>query len=179
MSTIKYKVDEYGAEKIVLKEVNGQQKVGCECCDEWLIVDFSGYGVSGSICTPTAGFFAYTGQCWCEGGFYDGESNRQHIETNVGAARADGVWTSSVNFSVKAHSDEECDPYQPSGGICTGNNAGIRSGTLSVTYKGVTKSTDISLVIAEYGTNCSGEDVGKTITVYATPLGDGSYFEIV
>jgi hypothetical protein len=48
-----------------------------------------------------------------------------------------------------------------------------------VTYKGITKTASISLVVAEYGTNCSGEDVGKTITVYATPLGDGSYFEIV
>lgn len=170
MSTIKYKVDEYGAKKIILKDVDGQQKVGCECCEEWLVVDFSGYGVSGSICTPTAGFFAYTGQCWCEGGFYDGESNRQHIETNVGVARADGVWTSSVNFSVKAHSDQMCEECSPE----TSN-----SGTLSVTYKGITKTASISLVVAEYGSNCSGEDVGKTITVYATPLGDGSYFEIL
>lgn len=175
MPTIKYKVDEYGAKKIILKDVSGQQKVGCECCDEWLIVDFAGDNVSGSICGE--GFF--TAPCWCDGGNYDGESNRQHIETNVGAARADGVWTSSVNFWVKAHSDEECDPYQPSAGICTGNNAGTRSGTLSVTYKGVTKSTGISLVVAEYGTSCSGEDVGNIISVYATPLGDGSYFEIV
>lgn len=177
MPTIKYKVDEYGAKKIILKDVDGQQKVGCECCDEWLIVDFSGYSVSGSICTPTAGFFAYTGQCWCEGGFYDGESNRQHIETNVGAARADGVWTSSVNFSVKAHSDQGCEEYVSGTNKCSPETS--NSGTLSVTYKGVTKSTGISLVVAEYGSNCSGEDVGKTITVYATPLGDGSYFEIV
>ena len=168
MPTIKYKVDEYGAKKIILKDVNGQQKVSCECCDEWLIVDFTGTSVSGSICTSATGFFSTS--CWCEGGFYDGESTRDHIETNVGAARADGVWTSSVNFSVKAHSDQMCEECSPE----TSN-----SGTLSVTYKGITKTASISLVVAEYGSNCSGEDVGKTITVYATPLGDGSYFEIL
>lgn len=172
MPTIKYKVDEYGAKKIVLKDVNGQQKVGCECCNEWLIVDFfsdSVYGfLSGSICTPVMGFFPNNGgnYCWCEGGYYDGNSNRTHIETNLGEARADGVWTSSVNFSVKAHIDTLL------------QDANF-TGTLSVTYKGVTKSTSISLVAAEYGTNCSGEDVGKTITVYANPLGNENYFEIV
>ncbi|MEN9534834.1 MAG: hypothetical protein RLZ22_163 [Verrucomicrobiota bacterium] len=179
MPTIKYKVDEYSAKKIILKDINGQQKVGCECCDDWLFVDFSGTGVSGSICTPTIGFFSYSGgdQCWCEGGSYDGDSNRQHIETNVGAARTDGVWTSSVNFSVKAHSDQMCEEYVSGTNKCDPETS--TSGTLSVTYKGVTKSTAINLVIAEYGTNCSYEDVGKTITVYSTPLGDGSYFEIL
>lgn len=175
MPTIKYKVDEYGAKKIILKDVDGQQKVGCECCDEWLIVDFSGTSVSGSICTSTTGFFSTS--CWCEGGFYDGESTREHIETNVGAARTDGVWTSSVNFSVKAHSDQMCEEYVSGTNKCSPETS--NSGTLSVTYKGVTKSTGISLVVAEYGTACSGEDVSKTITVYAAPLGDGSYFEIV
>jgi hypothetical protein len=180
MATIKYTQDGSSTKKIILKNVDGQNKVSCECCDEWLVVDFSGTSVSGSICTSATGFFTYSegDDCWCEGGFYDGESNREHIETNVGAARTDGVWTSSVNFSVKAHSDQGCpDGYVSGTNKCSPETS--TSGTLSVTYKGVTKSTGISLVVAEYGSNCSGEDVGKTITVYATQLGDGSYFEIV
>lgn len=145
----------------------------CPCSEDWLVVDFSGTLVSGSICSQ--GFFVTP--CWCEGGFYDGESTREHIETDVGTARTDGVWTSSVNFSVKAHSEQFCEEYVSGTNKCSPETS--TSGMLSVTYRGVTKSTSISLVVATYSTNCSEEDVGKTITVYATPLGDGSYFEIV
>ena len=154
---------------------NGENASVADCSCDWLIVEFFGESASGSICSQ--GFSSRL--CWCEGGFYDVGSTRSRIVTAVDAARADGVWTSSVNFAVKAHSDEPCDPFQASGGICTGNNAGTRSGTLSVTYRGVTKSTSIGLVVAEYGTNCSEEDVGKIITVYANKLADESYFEIV
>lgn len=176
MATIKYKVnpeDSQSTPRIVIKDINGQKKVGCECCaaDEWLIVDFypknSSGMISGSICNP---YFFYDGFdfCWCEGGKYDGNSGRQRIETNVGAAKADGVWTSSVNFSIKAHIDfEGADPTQQ------------RDAAISVSYKGTAKISYFTTIEDELGSNCTIHPVNRTITIYATRLADGSYFEIM
>lgn len=190
METIKYTTD-YSSDtkKIIVKYDydSRQHRVSCECCD-WLIVDFYGasYWMQGSICTDAYGFFASKSQdgntpCWCEGGFYDGNSSRSHIETNVGAARQDGWWTSSVNFYIKAHDDKECDDYsgmmESNSNRCPGE--GPHSGSVAVTYKGVTKMATITLVVAEYGSNCSFEDVGVTITVYKDKLNDGSYFTLL
>lgn len=166
-----------GVTSVILKQVDGVTKVSCACCEEWLVVDFSGSSdggyVSGSICSTTTGFFGTS--CWCEGGFYEGASDRQHIETNVGLARNDGIWTSSVNFTVKAHMETDCYGEEVDN-VCQPQTS--TPGTLSVTYKGVTKSADIELIEALLESACSGFDVGLTITVYATALGDGSYFEI-
>ena len=162
----------------IVRVVTKGGKPSCTCCDcnEFLVVDFSGTGstgfVSGSICANGFGW----NPCWCESGTYDDNSTRSHIVTNVGLARCDGVWTSSVNFEVKAHWDVQCDEFIDGTNYC--DPLATTSGTLSVTYKGVTKTDSMTLINAEYGTNCSGEDVDLTITVYATALGDGSYFEI-
>ena len=161
---------------VVLK--GGKPSCGCCCADEWLVVDFAGSGAggsaSGSICAAGFGW----APCWCESGTYDDavDSTRQHILTNVGLARCDGVWTSSVNFTVKAHWDRMCESYIEGTDRCDPLESS--AGTLSVTYKGVTKTAGMTLIHAERGTNCTAEDVGLTITVYAAALGDGSYFEI-
>lgn len=177
MATIKYRVnpeDSQPTPKIALKDINGQKKVSCECCaaDEWLIVDFypkdSGGMISGSICNPY--FFDESFDfCWCEGGNYDGNSSRQRIETNVGKAKADGVWTSSVNFDVRAHIDvgDGADPTQQ------------RDAVISVSYKGITKISYFTTIEDELGSNCTIHPVNRTITIYATKLADGSNFEIV
>jgi len=172
-----------GVTKVIVKQVNGVIKASCACCcDEWLVVDFpnsdviGGIGASGSIC---ADGFGFQYGCWCEGGTYDHplDSGRQHILTNVGLARCDGVWTSSVNFAVKAHRETYCDGMYVEGtAICDPQTS--TSATLSVTYKGVTKTASMDLLHAELESNCTGFDVGLTITVYAAALGDGSYFEI-
>jgi hypothetical protein len=183
MATIKYTQDGSSTKKIILKNVDGQNVVSCECCvvDEWMIVDFepknnADGSVSGSICNP--GFFYSSYDfCWCEGGIYDGNSSRQLIETNVGAARADGVWSSSVNFDVKAHLEYPCETFIPDTSICDPQTT--YTGSISVTYKGVTKSQNMNLFRAERGSDCTIYDVSPIITVYSTPLGDGSYFEIV
>lgn len=167
MPTIKY-IETDGVKRIVTKD----GKASCECCNQLLDVLFSpisssdGY-LSGSICA--SGFFG--SECWCEGGIYDVPQypiTRDHIVTDVGAARQDGVWSSSVNFDVTAHWDAEF-------GTGTGDEAFI-----DVTYRGETKTASLgNLNIREYGTSCSGESTGKTIIIYAAPLSDGSYFEIV
>lgn len=159
---------------VVLK--NGKPSCACCCADEWIVVDFAGSGtggyVSGSICADGFGWYP----CWCESGIYDGVSNRHHIETNVGMARCDGVWTSSVNFTVKAHWDRLCEDYIEGTDRCDPLESS--DGTLSVTYKGATKTASMTLIHAERGSSCTAEDVGLTVTVYAAALGDGSYFEI-
>lgn len=172
MPTIKY-IETDGVRRIVTKD----EKASCECCSQLFDVLFyptttSDGGMSGTICisdeTTADAFGFFFGGCWCEGGAYDVDSTRQHIVTDVGSARQDGVWSSSLNFEVNAHWDAE-------GGTGTGDEAFI-----DVTYRGITKTASLgNLTIAEYGTNCSGESTGVTITIYATPLPDGSYFEIV
>lgn len=173
MSTIKY-IETDGVKRIVTKE----GKASCECCGGQLLdvlfypTTTSEGAMSGTICisdeATADGFGFFFGGCWCEGGYYDVDSTRQHIVTDVGSARQDGVWSSSVNFDVNAH-------WDASGGTGTGGAAFI-----DVTYKGTTKTASLgNLTIAEYGTNCSGESTGVTITIYATKLPDGSYFEIV
>ena len=172
MPTIKY-IETNGVKRIVAKD----GKVSCGCCSELLDVLFyptttSEGSMSGTICisdeTTADAFGFYFSGCWCEGGIYDVDSTRQHIVTDVGAARQDGVWSSSVNFEVNAH-------WDAGDGTGTGDEAFI-----DVTYRGITKTASLgNLTIAEYGSNCSGESTGVTITIYATPLPDGSYFEIV
>jgi hypothetical protein len=179
MPTIKYKEDEEGGKRIPTKD----GKVSCGCCggDEWMIVDFepknsANGSVSGAICN-SGFFYAAWDFCWCEGGIYNGDGGRQRIETNVGAARADGVWSSSVNFSVRAHLDWECETYMPDSATCDPQTN--YTGSISVTYKGETKSKNMDLFRAQIGSQCTHYDVSPIITIYSTPLGDGSYFEIV
>lgn len=177
MATIKYTEIE-GVKRIATRD----GKVSCECCGGVVGFDVQFYpetssqgSISGTICISDEAianaFGFFFGGCWCEGGLYDiplDPPTRDHIITDVEAARRDGVWSSSVNFEVNAHWDKI-------DGTGTGDEAFI-----DVYYKGKTKTASLgSLAIAEYGTNCSGESTGKTIIIYATPLPDGSYFEIV
>jgi hypothetical protein len=174
METIKYAEVE-GIKRIATR--NG--KVSCECCNGLFGLDVRFYpetssqgSMSGTICisdeTIANAFGFFFGGCWCESGSYDVDSNRQHIITDVDAARQDGVWSSSLNFEVNAHWDRL-------DGTGTGDEAFI-----DVYYKGKTKTASLgSLAITETGSNCSGESTGKTIIIYAAPLSDGSYFEIV
>ena len=85
----------------------------------------------------------------------------ERVDVRVDKARTDGLWTSSYNIECFAGW------YQPADGS--------GSATLSVTYKGITKTMTISP-----GTqNSCASTAVATITVYSTALGDGSFFEII
>lgn len=88
----------------------------------------------------------------------------------MGAAKADGVWTSSVNFSLKAHIDV---------GDGTADQTQQRDAAISVSYKGTAKISYFTTIEDELGSNCTIHPVNRTITIYATRLADGSYFEIM
>jgi hypothetical protein len=168
MAAIRY-IKQNSVSRIFAKD--GKIQCGI-CCGGGLDVQFypktsvDGF-MSGTICA----LLFFPTDCWCDTGLYNIPADpitRDHIITDVEAARQDGVWSSSVNFEVNAHWDKL-------DGSGTGGAAFI-----DVTYKGTTKTASLgNLTIAEYGTNCSGESTGVTITIYATQLPDGSYFEIV
>ena len=146
----------------------------CTCCFELAITyDWRGTGQY-DLDTNTQAFGESVG--WSCGGSGDyvlwlpggsgalddtSQNGFERVDVRVDKARTDGLWTSSYNIQCKAGW------FTPAGGS--------GSATLSVTYRGTTKTKTISPGTQN---NCASTAVA-TITVYSTALGDGSFFEII
>lgn len=193
MATIKYTQDGSSTKKIITKNVDGQNVVSCECCGVaqdliWVYVDRyletsanpdcggyflyyaisyqlpSGNQLSGLSCgAPSYGEcdFDYYPEFQCAPG------------VDLGGMKAEGIWTSSVNISVNAAwssmplvTYEDCDPI-------------TEPVSFQIVYRGVTKTTQRVPETVVYLDGCPVGYPVIDITVYSTPLGDGSYFEIV
>jgi hypothetical protein len=152
----------------------------CTCCGEVfelaITYDWRGTGQY-DLDSSTQAFGESVGfDCCCSGvyvlwlaggsGTQDDQSLNgfERVNVLVDKARTDGLWTSSYNIECFAGW------YTPNGGT---GNAG-----LSVTYKGITKpKTGPKTISPGSQESCAATSVA-TITVYATALGDGSFFEI-
>lgn len=146
----------------------------CTCCFELAITyDWRGTDQN-DLDTNTQAFGESVGwSCgdsgayvlWLAGGSGAQDDTTQNgferVDVRVDKARTDELWTSSYNIECFAGW------FEPAGGS--------GSATLSVTYRGKTKTMAISP-----GTQggCASTAVA-TITVYSTALGDGSFFEII
>jgi hypothetical protein len=148
----------------------------CACCEDFeLAITYDWRGTDQyDLDTKTTAFEESVGwSCgdsgdyvlWLAGGSGAQDDTSQNgferVDVRVDQARTDGLWTSSYNIECFAGW------YQPAGGS--------GSATLSVTYKGITKTMTISPGTQN---NCASTAVA-TITVYSTALGDGSFFEII
>lgn len=149
----------------------------CTCCgppptELEIKYGWEGTGMS-DLDTKTSAFTESVGWSCGDSGLYvlwlPGSSGSQddrsmngyeRINVRVDAARTDSLWTSSYNVECYAGW------YSPAGGS--------GPALLTATYRGVTKSQSISPGSQD---NCASTHVA-TITVYATALGDGTYFEI-
>jgi hypothetical protein len=167
MPTIKYKEDEGGVKRIVIKD----GKVSCECCTDFQLTikyDWSGTGMR-DLDTKTTAFGESVG--WSCGGsgtyvqWISGDNRFtngfEQVDVLVDTARTNELWTSSYNIQCFAGW------YSPAGGSGPAN--------LIVEYKNKTKNKSISpgsqFICASTGV--------ATVTVYSTIQPDGSYFEIV
>jgi len=146
----------------------------CTCCEE-LAITYDWRGTNQyDLDTKTTAFGESVGFSCGDSGAYvlwlpgnagnkddTSQNGFERINVRVDKARTDGLWTSSYNI--------ECFSgwYAPS--------AGLGSATLSVIYKGTTKTMTIS---PGTQSDCASTAVA-TITVYSTALGDGSFFEII
>jgi hypothetical protein len=148
----------------------------CTCCEDFeLAITYDWRGTDQfDLDTNTTAFGESVGfDCgdsgtyvvWLLGGdgVQDDESQNgfERVDVRVDLARTNGLWTSSYNIECFAGW------YEPAGGS--------GSATLSVTYKGSTKTKSISPGTQD---DCAATPVA-TITVYSTALGDGSFFEII
>ena len=161
-----------------------------------LITDPAGY-VNGSICAAGFGFPSRymaeggTAQCDCGPATY----GEPYTGIDMGAARNANppAWSGSVTFEVRAHWERgECEfvAVDPplNAPLCAEDDPELhpgvvpllprKSGTMVVTYRGVTKSIALNnLYQAGYSSNCANIDAGRYITVYETAI-DGDYFSL-
>jgi hypothetical protein len=192
MATIKYTQDGSSTKKIILKNVDGQNKVSCECCGgQGFLWVYVGRYTETSANPDCGGYFLYYAISYqlpfgnqlsglscgapsygeCDFDFYPGLQCAPGVD--LGGMKADGIWTSSVNISVNAAwsssplaNYEDCDPITD-------------PVSFMIDYRGVTKTTQRVPETVVYLDGCPVGYPVIDITVYSTPLGDGSYFEIV
>jgi len=173
MQKIRTVTDEGGTARVVTKE----GKPSCSCCEQFeLAITYDWRGTDQfDLDTKTEAFSETVGwSCgnsgtyvaWLAGGDGNQDDTSQNgferVDVRVDLAYTDELWTSSYNILCYAGWFE---PAEGSGDF-----------QLSVTYKGATKTETIS--DPGSSTSCVETQVA-TITVYATALGDGTFFEII
>jgi hypothetical protein len=141
----------------------------CECCGQLVIeYDWAGTGQT-DLDTSTRGFGENLGYAcdneeiyllWISGDDVSTDGV-ERVDVRVDDAKADSLWTSSVNIDCHAWW------YEPQGG--TG------SFVLRATYRGHTKSETIS--DPGQGSGCASPHIA-IVTVYSDELPDGTYHEI-
>lgn len=160
------------------KVVTKGGKPSCACCgpsfEMSIKYDWSGTGQF-DLDTSTTAFGESVGWSCGDSGTYvlwlpggdpyspddQGQDGFERVDVRVDLARVDGLWTSSYNV--------ECFAGWYSSALGSGD------ARLEVIYKGVTKTKAIA---PGSQSGCASTPVA-TITVYASPLGDGSFFEII
>lgn len=153
------------------KVITREGKISCECCELFemrIVYDWSGTDQY-DLDTGTTAFGATVGYDCGDGNEYiawiSGDDTSQNgfesVDVRVDKAKADELWTSSYNISCAA------------GWYAYANGSGPY--TLSVTYKGDTKSLSSS---AGYQDDCATYP-SRVVTVYSSQQLDGTYFEIL
>jgi hypothetical protein len=107
----------------------------------------------------------------------DGTDNNFIYE--AGRAYLENDWTSSFNIDLYANIDagDNCPDFEQDGeGFCLPKIP--YTVDVTVDYRGVTKSESYTTYKIATGSNCAGLYVG-ILTVYSSPLPDGSYFELM
>lgn len=172
---------------IVKKFFNGEgldiEKAKNHCLCNVMFISFSGGNNLESRIDDQNGLSAHN----CDGGspyiqclnwLYTGdeEVNESTYFFNAGRAYRDGEWTSSVNLNLYSDIDAGCYDTADTGGYCTPRVP--YTVTVTVEYRDVTKSKSYTTYRVLNESGIAFIPTG-TITVYANPIGDGSYFELM
>ena len=192
MATIKYTQDENSTKKIILKDIDGQKKVSCECCSELVRIKFEsdsyeyvlyletrivdGNNFESANCSALGNYMTEI----CPDPFNPWEST---FFFDAGTSRNDGYWSSSFNFELWADMDAGCyggfEPWMddPVDGYCQPPFETYNV-LVTIEYKGVikTKSYETFAMLTE--SNYANHQIGS-FTIYESQQSDGSHFEIM
>jgi hypothetical protein len=175
-----------GVTKVKTKTTDGVVKaVECACCgfDEIEIIfrlNHGGHFYESMVQAPNGDYAAggTASSLYIDSPYLPDGVNKLTNDYYFKAAEslAAEYWTSSINLTLKAQIDEGCYDTADEEGFCTPRiDWGV---TVTASYRGQTKSkeTETYAILNESG---YASYVIGTLTVYETPLGDGSYFEIL
>jgi len=169
--------------KVVLK--NG--KPSCACCSfDVMDISFSsstnggGIFLESMVMAPNGDFSAGGTACStyiCYKISPDGVNGLANDhEFKAAESLAAEYWTSSINLTLKAQGDAGCYDTADEEGYCTPRDP--QPVTVTATYRGRTKSKATTTFAILTESNYAFHVIG-TLTVYATPRADGSYFELL
>ena len=104
------------------------------------------------------------------------DENNNNFIFEAGSAYRNGVWTSSYNVSILASIDGHCYDNVDEQGYCIPRTP--YTVTATVNYRGRTKSKSYTTYEVLNESGFATIEVGA-VTVYASPLEDGTYFELM
>jgi hypothetical protein len=162
-------------------------KPSCACCDfEVMDISFSsstnggGLFLESMVMAPNGDFSAggTAGSLYIDSPYLPDGVNKQTNDYYFKAEEslAAGYWDTSINLTLKAQGDAGCYDTADAEGYCTPREP--QPVTVTATYRGRTKSKDTTTYAILTESGYAFYVIG-TLTVYETPLGDGSYFEIL
>ena len=177
-----------GVTKVIVKQVNGVSKVSCGCCKDYMIITFTSDGEGVAFGLETRLVDEKNNEV-CRAASSGGDevylmTDEYSLNTYYylyNEALANNDWTSSFNIDLFANIDAGDNCYEGTGeqdddGFCLPKTP--YSATCIVKFRGKTKSGLYTIYTIPTGSACAVILVG-TLTVYSSPLSDGSYFEIL